>query len=88
MVGLRRRQRDDLQRHDDDTPHPLVALAVGLIYIFRTAAGARIMRELETAIRKYAADPAALWTLVRDGERPAPPPAIIDTTAETIAPRR
>ena len=46
-----------------------VALAVGLIYVFRTAAGGHyIMRELEGAVRKYAADPQALWRLVRDGE--------------------
>ena len=88
MFGLirRRREEDDrsveraeraLERGDD--PNPAVALAVGLIYVFRTAAGARIMRELEGAVRKYAADPQALWRLVRQGERGE----VIDTTAVT-----
>lgn len=76
MLGLiRRRQKDALERREED-PNPLAALAVGLIYVFRTSAGARIMRELETAVRKYAADPEALWRLVRDGDRD-----VIDTTA-------
>jgi hypothetical protein len=66
---------DRLQRRDDE-PNPAVALAVGLIYVFRTAAGARIMSELERAVRKYAADPRALLRLVRDGDRGE----VIDTT--------
>jgi len=87
MFGLIRRRRDDdetsLQRSDD--PNPAVALAVGLIYVFRTAAGARLMRELEGAVRKYAADPQALWRLVREGDRGPrdTPPDVIDTTAVT-----
>ena len=82
MLGLIRRRREDdpgLARADE--PNPMVAFAVGLIYVFRTPAGARMMRELEAAIRKYAADPAALWRLVREGER-APTGDVIDTTAE------
>jgi hypothetical protein len=87
MLGLLRRDRNELpRRHDEDEPNFFVALAVGLIYVFRTAAGARIMRELEVAVRKYAADPAALWKLVRSAEPPPPDKPIIDTTAETITP--
>ncbi len=89
MFGLIRRRRaaaDDardeaITRNED--PNPAVALAVGLIYVFRTAAGARMMRELEGAVRKYAADPQALWRLVREGERGARErDDVIDTTAE------
>ena len=92
MFGLIRRRRgdddDSLERGERaparaDDPNPAVALAVGLIYVFRTAAGARIMRELESAVRRYAADPEALWRLVRQGDRVA---EVIDTTA-TTAPR-
>ena len=88
MFGLIRRRREaeppegeaSLQRTDE--PNPAVALAVGLIYVFRTSAGARLMRELEGAVRKYAADPQALWKLVRDGEPGAHAPTdVIDTTA-------
>ena len=82
MFQLLRRKRDEIQRQDEE-PNPAVALAVGLIYVFRTAAGARIMRELETAVRKYAADPEALWKLVKSGQR-AEPDHVMDTTAETI----
>jgi hypothetical protein len=91
MLGLIRRGRRDavanapkdetqesLARPDE--PNPVVALAVGLIYVFRTSAGARLMRELEGAVRKYSADPQALWRLVRDGEERAD---VIDTTAVT-----
>jgi hypothetical protein len=84
MFGLIRRRRHDdpadeksLQRADE--PNPAVALAVGLIYVFRTSAGARLMRELEGAVRKYSADPQALWRLVRNGDRGE----VIDTTAAT-----
>lgn len=82
MLGLIRRRRDDetLQRQED--PNPAVALAVGLIYVFRTAAGARMMRELEGAVRKYAADPQALWRLVREGPR-GERHEVIDTTVAT-----
>ena len=83
MFELLRRKRDELQRQDEE-PNPVVALAVGLIYVFRTAAGARIMRELEVAVRKYAADPEALWKLVKSGEPVTPQKPIIDTTAETV----
>lgn len=51
-------------------PHPAVAIAVGLIYVFRTAAGSRLMQELETAVRTYSANPQALWRLVKSGEDP------------------
>jgi len=87
MLGLIRRRRRDthqeegaetLQRQDE--PNPAVALAVGLIYVFRTSAGARLMRELEGAVRKYAADPQALWKLVREGEPPPERDDVIDTT--------
>lgn len=86
MFGLIRRRRADERPDEDkslaraDEPNPAVALAVGLIYVFRTSAGARLMRELEGAVRKYAADPEALWRLVRDGEERAD---VIDTTAVT-----
>lgn len=85
MFGLIRRRRDERPDEDKaltraDEPNPAVALAVGLIYVFRTSAGARIMRELEGAVRKYSADPQALWRLVRDGEERAD---VIDTTAVT-----
>jgi hypothetical protein len=63
---LRRRRQDALDRPAD--PNPGVAFAVGLLYVFRTAAGARILRELEGAVRKYEADPQALWRLLREGE--------------------
>jgi hypothetical protein len=90
MFGLIKRRRPDdedreqsLQRSDDE-PNPAVALAVGLIYVFRTSAGARLMRELEGAVRKYSADPHALWRLVRDGEPVAVDRGeVIDTTAVT-----
>jgi hypothetical protein len=88
MFGLiRRGRRDAAKRGDDEAkltraeePNPAVALAVGLIYVFRTSAGARLMRELEGAVRKYSADPQALWRLVREGEERAD---VIDTTAVT-----
>jgi hypothetical protein len=84
MLGLIRRKRrgedDKAELARAEEPNPVVALAVGLIYVFRTAAGARIMRELEHAVRKYAADPQALWRLVREGEGAAPPGDVIDTT--------
>jgi hypothetical protein len=68
--GLIRRSRAEEPapaRHNDD-PNPAVALLVGLVYLFRTSPGARLMRELEAAVRKYSADPAALWRLVRQGQ--------------------
>jgi hypothetical protein len=80
MFGLIRKKERSLE-HTDEEPNPAVALAVGLIYVFRTSAGGRIMRELEGAIRKYAADPQALWKLVRDGEPEAARKDVIDTTA-------
>ena len=90
MFGLikRRRPEDDggdkSLRQANEEPNPAVALAVGLIYVFRTSAGARLMRELEGAVRKYSADPQALWRLVRDGERAAVDRSdVIDTTAVT-----
>jgi hypothetical protein len=82
MFGLiRRKPKNESLEQGDTEPNPAVALAVGLIYVFRTSAGARLMKELEGAVRRYAADPQALWKLVRDGE---PAPArddVIDTTA-------
>ncbi len=84
MLGLLRRRRNEEEALTSAAdPHPAVALAVGLVYVFRTAAGARIMRELETAVRTYAADPQALWRLVREGADPGrrpDEPAVIDTT--------
>jgi len=83
---LRRREdrvpaetEDDRRLAHQEEPNPLVAFAVGLIYVFRTAAGARIMRELEGAVRKYSADPHALWRLVHKGEHGD----VIDTTVAT-----
>ncbi len=83
----KRRDADDaLEARRHDEPNPAVAFAVGLIYVFRTAAGARIMRELEGAVRKYAADPQALWRLVREGGHDDEPRGdVIDTTV--AAPR-
>ncbi len=85
MLGLIRRRRDDAERAlaRSDDPNPALALVVGLVYVFRTAAGARILHELEQAVRKYAADPYALWELVRNGQ-PHQRADVIDTTAETI----
>ena len=71
------RRKTDLEQRRDDDPNPVWALAVGLVYVFRTGPGHKILRDLEQAVRKYAADPAALMRLVRDGEE------IIDTTATT-----
>lgn len=72
---LSRRTRAEIVDAAPDDPNPLWALAVGLVYLFRTRPGLRILRDLEAAIRRYAADPAALWRLVREGEE------VIDTTA-------
>jgi hypothetical protein len=81
MLGLlRHRSKEETSLTSPAEPNPAVAFAVGLIYVFRTAAGARIMRELETAVRTYAADPQALWRLVRDGQAAAPDPNVIDGT--------
>lgn len=86
MFGLtRRRAKEALDRRDRaDEPNPAVALAVGLVWMFRTAAGSKMIRELETAVRRYSADPQALWKLVREGELPesARPDRgdVIDTT--------
>ena len=88
LIRRRRREPEELQGEDalqrQEEPNPAVALAVGLIYVFRTSAGARLMRELEGAVRKYAADPQALWKLVREGEpRDDAPRDVIDTTVAT-----
>ncbi len=84
MFGLiRRDHKGEESLTSADEPNPAVALAVGLLYVFRTAAGARIMRELETAVRKYAADPQGLWRLMCEGERGAGDGStrdVIDTT--------
>jgi hypothetical protein len=69
------RGKRELVPKDQADPNPMWALAVGLVYVFRTGPGARILRELEGAIRQYAKDPAALWRLVQRGEE------VIDTTA-------
>jgi hypothetical protein len=68
------RTRNALRRREDD-PSPWWAFAVGAVYLFRTAPGHRVLRDLERAVRKYAADPAALWRLVRDADEiiDAPP---------------
>jgi hypothetical protein len=93
MFGLiRKRAKEALDRRDRaDEPNPAVALAVGLVWMFRTAAGSKMIRELETAVRRYSADPQALWKLVREGELADPARGsqpdrgdVIDTTlAET-----
>jgi hypothetical protein len=79
MYGMRKilpfRRSADLTREAAE-PNPAWTLAVGLLYVFRTRPGQRIVRELEAAVRKYAADPSALWALIRDGEE------VIDTTLE------
>ena len=72
------RQKRELARKDEADPNPVWALAVGLVYVFRTGPGARILRELEGAIRQYAKDPAALWRLVQNGDE------VIDTTGRTV----
>ena len=80
---MKKRREETLERGQEE-PNPAVALAVGLIYVFRTSAGARIMRELEGAVRKYAADPQALWRLVRQGEPGNQARGdVIDTTVAT-----
>ena len=89
MLGLLRRARKGEESLTSaEEPNPAVALAVGLIYVFRTAAGARMMRELETAVRRYALDPHGLWKLVREGERGAGEERrdVIDTTV--VEPRQ
>ena len=68
LARFRRRLKNEESLVSSEDPHPAVALAVGLIYIFRTAAGMKIMRDLETAVRRYAADPQALWRLVRESD--------------------
>ena len=94
MFGLirRKRSKEELEREGEggalgrrEEPNPAVALAVGLIYVFRTAAGARIMRELEGAVRKYAADRrrCGSWCAMAARFRPhADVSQVIDTTAE------
>ena len=62
------RPRAELSHRDTAEANPLWALAVGLVYVFRTAPGHRILRDLERAVRRYAADPAALFRLVRGGD--------------------
>jgi hypothetical protein len=87
LARLLRRTPEPLQRAEEAPPNPAVALAVGLVYLLRTAAGARLVHELEMAVRKYAADPVALWKLVQsdaEADRDEPLRAVIDTTAETI----
>ena len=76
------RGKRELVRKDEEDPNPMWALAVGLVYVFRTAPGAKILRDLEGAIRQYAKDPAALWRLVQRGEQ------VIDTTALPDAPKK
>ena len=71
------RGKQELEHKGTPEPNPVWALAVGLVYVFRTGPGHRIMRELEDAVRKYANDPSALWRLVQRGEE------VIDTTAAT-----
>lgn len=75
-------KRNELTR-EEETPNPAVAFAVGLVYVFRTRQGLRIIKDLEEAVRKYSADPKALWELVRKGEEPA---EVIDTTAVETPP--
>jgi hypothetical protein len=81
MVGMSKilpwRGKRDLAQQREEEPNPVWALAVGLVYVFRTAEGHKILRQLEDAVRHYAADPAALWRLVQRGEE------VIDTTATT-----
>jgi hypothetical protein len=76
---LPRAKQAPLTRADD--PNPIWAFAVGLAYLFRTRPGWKLIRELESAVRRYAADPAALWRLMRDTE-------IIDAPEEKSLPRR
>lgn len=83
LERFRKPASETLDRPQD--PHPAVALAVGLIYVFRTAAGSRMMRELETAVRTYAADPQALWRLVCSGEDAAPTVPKGDVIEGTVA---
>jgi hypothetical protein len=77
MAKLIRPSENDELVHDREEPNPLVALAVGLLYVFRTRPGHRILRELDAAVRKYASDPVALWQLMRSDEE------VLDTTATT-----
>ncbi len=76
---LARRRSALAKRHED--PNPWWAFAVGAVYLFRTAPGHRVLRDLERAVRKYAADPAALWRLVREGE-----PDVLDAPEERRLP--
>jgi hypothetical protein len=75
------RRKTELAPKREEDPNPLWALAVGLVYVFRTGPGHQLMRDLEAAVRRYAADPAALWRLVQEGED------VIDTTAQPGPPK-
>jgi len=86
MLGLlRHRAREEKALTSEAEPNPAVAFAVGLIYVFRTAAGARIIRELETAVRTYASDPQALWRLVHDRDAGGAPAERSDVIEGTLA---
>ena len=81
--GRRRRGKSGKRALDTprpEEPNPAVAFAVGLVYVFGTRPGHRILRDLERAVRRYAADPAALLELVRGGDE------AIDTTATVEEP--
>jgi hypothetical protein len=51
-----------------EEPNPAWAFAVGMLYVFGTRPGWRLLRQLEGAIRRYAADPTALMKLLRERE--------------------
>ncbi len=76
VVSARPRGEIATRPSDGGEPNPLWALAVGLVYVFRTAPGRELLRELERTVRAYAADPRALWRLVRGDDE-----SIVDSTA-------
>ena len=82
MASWLTRKRNALGKREDE-PSPWWAFTVGAVYLFRTAPGLRVLRDLERAVRKYAADPAALWRLVREGE----PDEIIEAPPTRELPR-
>ncbi len=75
LIPWRRRALDKPKAEE---PNPAVAFAVGMLYVFGTRPGHRILRDLERAVRRYAADPAALLRLVRGGDEAIETTATVD----------
>jgi len=78
FLRLREEQSPARTSRGEPEPNPLWALAVGMVYLFRTGPGAQLRRDLEEAVRRYARDPSALWRLVQRGGD------VVDTTATRV----